>query len=158
MACLVCVCVPSASICPSKQSWQANLIWPGKGQPHSNCLSLTLYTDAPSPFFPSPLFLSSPSFPSFFCVIIPSFSPLFFHISPTYRLSTFFPHFPHFSWQCPSLLLFHHPLSLYFSLYRCITMYQSCSMNCSPSFLLDTHDQYAHIAPPTGPSWSGSLS
>lgn len=65
------VCFPSACICPSKQSWQANLIWPGKGQPHSNCLSLTLCTDAPSHLFfslftPLPFltFLSLPFFVS----------------------------------------------------------------------------------------------
>lgn len=38
------VCVPTTSIFSSKQSWQTNLIWPGKGRPHSNCLSLTLCT------------------------------------------------------------------------------------------------------------------
>lgn len=52
VACLLCVCthvcvwvcVPTTSIVSSKQSWQTNLIWPGKGRPHSNCLSLTLCT------------------------------------------------------------------------------------------------------------------
>lgn len=101
VACLLtlCVCtcvhVPSAPIRPSKQSWQANLIWPWKGQPHSNCLSLTLCTDAPSHFF----FFTSLSFQSSIphlllppsCVIIPSFIsflPLFFQISPTCPFST----------------------------------------------------------------------
>lgn len=53
------LCDPGASICSSKQSWQANLIWPGKGQPHSNCLSLTLRSVNPPPsiFFFTFLFI-----------------------------------------------------------------------------------------------------
>lgn len=77
----LCVCVSAASICSSKQSWQANLIWPGKGQPHSNCLSLTLCIDAPSSFCLLPAFFSP--YPSFlhlistlFCIIIFSFAPI----------------------------------------------------------------------------------
>lgn len=88
VACLLCVCVPGASICPSKQSWQANLIWPRKGQPHSNCLSLTLHTNAPLLLFLSPPLLVVPSFLTFFLSFLchhlysfaflqPIFSPLF---------------------------------------------------------------------------------
>ena len=91
----VCVCFPSASICPSKQSWQANLIWPGKGQPHSNCLSLTLCTDAPLPPFFS-LFIPLP-FPPFFChlsffhiPLSPFPDTLFYFSSTTLNHSIFF--------------------------------------------------------------------
>lgn len=67
-----CVCVCAASICPSKQSWQTNLMWPRKGQPHSNCLSLTLCTTAHRSFSPSTLlqpsfFRSSPFFSCSHC-------------------------------------------------------------------------------------------
>lgn len=84
-ACSVCVRY-RASICPCKQSWQANLIWPGKGQPHSNCLSLTLFINAPSPvsFLPSlPFsFFFSLTFSynhSFFITFISSLSSPLFH-------------------------------------------------------------------------------
>lgn len=71
----VCVCVGAASICPSKQSWQTNLMWPRKGQPHSNCLSLTLCTAHPSLSpFSLPSALVPPFFPPFF---------LFFNFNPT---------------------------------------------------------------------------
>lgn len=84
---VACLCVRyRASICPCKQSWQANLIWPGKGQPHSNCLSLTLFINAPSPvsFLPSlPFsFFFSLTFSynhSFFITFISSLSSPLFH-------------------------------------------------------------------------------
>lgn len=113
----VCVC-PSASICPSKQSWQANLIWPGKGQPHSNCLSLTLCTGAPLLFLflhlsSYPLLLSSPYFPSF-SVITLSLSYLYSFTFLPPILFKLFSSFPCFSWQFASLffsLLMYHLFS-----------------------------------------------
>lgn len=78
----MCVCVCAASICPSKQSWQTNLMWPRKGQPHSNCLSLTLCTASPSLL---PIF-SSFSPPSSF----PHHSLRFFNFNSTsFSLATF---------------------------------------------------------------------
>lgn len=55
----VWVCVATTSIFSSKQSWQTNLIWPEKGQPHSNCLSLTLCTHPFPPLLPSLLSVAS---------------------------------------------------------------------------------------------------
>lgn len=78
----VCICVCAASICPSKQSWQTNLMWPRKGQPHSNCLSLTLGTASPS-LLPIFSFFSPPS--SF-----PHHSFRFFNFNSTsFSLATF---------------------------------------------------------------------
>lgn len=85
---LLWVCVPGASIRPSKQSWQANLIWPGKGQPHSNCLSLTLCTDGPL----LSLFVT-------FLVI-----PPFLNISPSFL----YHHVYSFKFHPPILSPFHH--------------------------------------------------
>lgn len=126
----VCVCVPTASICPSKQSWQTNLIWPRKGQPHSNCLSLTLCTDAPLPlFFSSPLFLSIPPFFTlFFLLFFVSLLVLSYFYSVTFPRPILF---PLSSFLLSASLLHHHPLSLYISLYSSITcslslLYRSC--------------------------------
>lgn len=71
----VCVCACAASICPSKQSWQTNLMWPRKGQHHSNCLSLTLCITSPSLL---PAFSSSAFYPPFLttlCIFLPQFIP-----------------------------------------------------------------------------------
>lgn len=86
----VCVCVRAASICPSKQSWQTNLMWPRKGQPHSDCLPLTLCTASPSllpSFFLQASFLLHPRILSVFL----SFNSAF---SFSLATSVYFSHLP----------------------------------------------------------------